>query len=68
MPRESTMPRPSGRCPHEEFALSYYRACPDDPAQVELCVSFDNKLHIVPVSQKKLIHDLKSMVDMLSDG
>ena len=52
-------------CVHEDFALSYYRACPDDPSQAELCVSFDNKLRIIPVSRKKLMHDLREIVGLL---
>ena len=56
---------PESRCVHEEFALSYYRACPDDPSKAELCVSFDNQLRIIPASSKKLMHDLKTIIELL---
>ena len=54
-----------GKDVHEGYALSYYRPCPDDPSKAELCVSFDNKLHVIPASQKKLLHDLKSIVELM---
>ena len=53
-------------CPHKS-ALWYFRPCPDNTEEAELCVSIDNELTVLTASKSALLTQMKTMMELLPD-